>query len=395
MVDENTDFEPNLFTASMNFVDSLFNEEDNSNALSQDTKSSKGSAIQKSKKNKTKELNLKNNNLNEKKNSSKANFKPKNKCLMIKTTGKKKLITTNNSNNKLLVKEKTTKSNASNTSNFYTQSTPNIEYALNSDRNHYSMADINVNSSAYDLYKANKQSYRDKRLYTERVKLLQNHINALKKQEEQLNKKAEINREREKKNDKRKQEKENLKQALLSLEIDKRNELEEKKKNILEQKMKNNLGLKESLERNHKKKMQNYQKAYNDKKKVETERIENKNKKEANNHMLFIKLKNEREKNKESYIRKKNENKNRLNTSYKLELRNNVDETKRLKNEISRLELMEIKYIEHLNKTRDSIENNNKNNSSQKRLANSAKRRYCDKNKKTFNKNQSATKINK
>ena len=146
---------------------------------------------------------------------------------------------------------------------------------------------------------------------------------------------------------------------------------------------------------NNKKKMQNYQKAYNDKKKVETERIENKNKKEANNHMLFIKLKNEREKNKESYIRKKNENKNRLNTSYKLELRNNVDETKRLKNEISRLELMEIKYIEHLNKTRDSIENNNKNNSSQKRLANSAKIRYCDKNKKTFNKNQSATKINK
>ena len=381
MGDENSDFEPYLYTTTLNFVDSLFNEEDNSNIIKKDNKPSKDPVMQKSKQNKANELNLKTNNLKENKTNSKTNFNSKKKPLIFRTTVKKKLKTLNNSNNKFLTKEKTTKSNASNASNYFTQSTANINHTFKTERTHYSTAssaNINLNSSAYEIYKAKKDSYREKKLYEERVKLMQNHIKALKKQEEELNKKAEIDKEKEKNKDKRKQEKETLRQALLSLEIDKRNELEEKKKNIMQQKIKNNLGLKESQERFHRAKMQNYQKAIDDKKKVEVERKENKHKKEESNHMLFMKMKGEREKTKENFIKKRNENKDRLNTSYKIEYKNNVDETQKLKNELTKLELMEEKCLENLKKTKDCIKKNNKNNSILKRTSNSVKKRSLE-----------------
>ena len=381
MGDENSDFEPYLYTTTLNFVDSLFNEEDNSNIIKKDNKPSKGPVIPKSKQNKPNELNLQTNNLKENKTNSKTKFNSKKKPLIFRTTGKKQLKTLNNSNNKFLTKEKTTKSNASNASNYFTQSTANINHTFKTERTHYSTAssaNINLNSSAYEIYKAKKDSYREKKLYEERVKLMQNHIKALKKQEEELNKKEEIDKEKEKNKDKRKQEKETLRQALLSLEIDKRNELEEKKKNIMQQKIKNNLGLKESQERYHRAKMKNYQKAIDDKKKVEIERKENKHKKEESNHMLFMKMKGEREKTKENFIKKRNENKNRLNTSYKIEYKNNVDETQKLKNELTKLELMEEQCLENLKKTKDSIKKNNKNNSILKRISNSVKKRSLE-----------------
>ena len=384
MGDDNCDFEPYLYTTTLNFVDSLFNEEDNSNLIKKDNKPSKGPIIQKSKQNKTKELNLKPNILKENKTNSKTNFSAKKKPLIFRTTGKRQLKTLNNSNSKFLTKDKTTKSNASNASNvsnYFTQSTANINHTFKTERTHYSTAssaNINLNSSSYEIYRAKKESYREKKLYEERVKLMQNHIKALKKQEEELNKKAEIDREKEKNKDKRKQEKETLRQALLSMEIDKRNELEEKKKNIMQQKMKNNLGLKESQERYHRAKMQNYKKAIDDKKKVEVERKENKHKKEESNHMLFMKMKGEREKTKENFIKKKNDHKNRLNTSYKIEFKNNVDETQKLKNELTKLELMEEKCLENLKKTMECIKKNNKNNSILKRISNSVKKRSLE-----------------
>ena len=190
---------------------------------------------------------------------------------------------------------------------------------------------------------------------------MRNHINALKKQEEELNRKIVLNKEKERNKNIRKKEKENLKQALLSVEIDKRNEMEEKKRNIMEKKMKNNLGLKESHERNQNEKIKNYKRAYKIRKKVEEERNENNHKKEENNHLQIIKIKNEREKNREKIIRKKNEKLNKLNNSYKKSYQNNKDETIKLKKELSKLELMEEKCLENLKKTKDYIKKNNEN----------------------------------
>ena len=86
MGDENSDFEPYLYTTTLNFVDSLFNEEDNSNIIKKDNKPSKGPVIPKSKQNKPNELNLQTNNLKENKTNSKTKFNSKKKPLIFRTT---------------------------------------------------------------------------------------------------------------------------------------------------------------------------------------------------------------------------------------------------------------------------------------------------------------------
>ena len=99
----------------------------------------------------------------------------------FKSNNKKDSLNQNKDNsNKCLFTEHTTKSTISN--------------YLNNDNDQYYTYNDNTNTSAYEIYKAKQDSLREKQLYEERVIMLKNHINALKKQEEELNKKAEINR---------------------------------------------------------------------------------------------------------------------------------------------------------------------------------------------------------
>ena len=351
---ENKNNDPNLNNITINFVDSLFNQKDNLYTFTKDNILSQNKILKiNPKKNNTNDNILKPKDLN----NSKNKFISKKKNLSIQATGKKKNINSNKNffKNKFLIKEKTTKSNVS--QYYYPKTARQTENSLNND----STINSYGNSSTFEIYKAKKESLKERKIYEERVKVLRNHINALKKQEEELNRKIVLNKEKERNKNIRKKEKENLKQALLSVEIDKRNEMEEKKRNIMEKKMKNNLGLKESHERNQNEKIKNYKRAYKIRKKVEEERNENNHKKEENNHLQIIKIKNEREKNREKIIRKKNEKLNKLNNSYKKSYQNNKDETIKLKKELSKLELMEEKCLENLKKTKDYIKKNNEN----------------------------------
>ena len=58
-------------------------------------------------------------------------------------------------------------------------------------------------------------------------------------------------------------------------------------------------------------------------------------------------------------MEKKYENINKLNNSYKKSYEKNIDETKRLKNELSKLELVEEQCLENLKKTQEFIKKNN------------------------------------
>ncbi len=345
--------DPNLNNITINFVDSLFNQKDNLYKFTKDNILSQNKILKiNPKKNKTNENILKPKDLKD--NNPKNKFHSKKKNLTIQTTGKK--INSNKIflKNKFLIKEKTTKSNVSQN---YPKTARQTENSLNND----STINSYGNSSNYEIYKIKKESLKERKIYEDRVKVLRNHINALKKQEEEFNRKIELNKEKERNKNIRKKEKENLKQALLSMEIDKRNEMQEKKKNIMEKKLKINLGLKESHERNQNEKIKNYKRAYKARKKVEEERKEINHKKEENNHLQIIKIKNQREKTREKIIRKKNENLNRLNNSYIKSYQNNKDETIKLKKELSKLELMEEKCLENLKKTKDYIKKNNEN----------------------------------
>ena len=149
---------------------------------------------------------------NQKSKQNKSISQPKNKIVNIhpfpQTTVKKRnmKIKTNDINNQNLFQHEFTKS-----SNL-TKSAKEIN---NPKKNKKLNHTININSSTDDIFKAKQDSTKEKKLYEEKVKILRNHINALKLIEIELNKQAEQAKEREINKKKIKQEKENLKKILL------------------------------------------------------------------------------------------------------------------------------------------------------------------------------------
>ena len=358
---------------SLNFVDSNLNEDIEKQKLTSEKKNFYSKFIKtknKSLKGKTNDYNkkLKQNNKNIEHNLSKEDISTKLKDSNFKTNDKKN--SEKNNENDLSYKKilYTERSKYSTASNFYPKSTLHTEdnssgntkksfYILN---NNY---DINI-SSTYEKYRAKQESLKERKLCEEKVKILAKHVNVLKKQEQELYKKIQINKEKEKNLNIKKKEKENRKRALLSAEIDKRNAFEKKRYTTMMQKLKTNIGLRKSQEKIINEKFNNYKKAIINKKKSEEKRIENNNKKEKDYHIRIEKIKNEREKNRKKNLRKKNENINKLNNSYKISYQNNLNETKKLKDEIFKLELMEEKCMEDLKKTQEYIKMINDENNS-------------------------------
>ena len=386
MEDKISDEDQSLQKITNNFIDSQFKDKQKKKLISEVKIPSKRYIIKK-------RVN-KNNSKNacQKMMVNPKSFSTKNnKSLAFQASRKKKFKLNNkkdslnqnkdNSNKCLFTEHTTTKSTIS---NYMNRSKKPIYRDVNDQYYTYN------NTSTYEIYKAKQDSLREKQIYEEKLLLLKNHINALKKQEKQLNKKAEINREKEINKNKKKKEKELIKQAQLSCEIDKRNELEAKKRYIIEQKFNNTKGLKESQKRKLNEKIKSYKEAYIERQKVEEERIENSIKKEENYHMLVQKIKKERERIREINKQKRKDNTNNMSISYIMKYQNNMNETKKLKNELLKLESMEEKYIENLKRTKESIKNNyddkirnnnfqkikinNFDNKSKKRLANSAKK---------------------
>ena len=355
----------NLNNIAVNFVESLFNfESDDIDNTSLPKKGHNNSMHEIKKTNKkTKSLEKKPKlNQNNIKNSQKKNgskITPSYPQTSAKSLKKNSNNNINDLDRKILFTEQNTKTD------YLTKSVRQIKKQPTKDKKIDFKTEgnkLNKTSSTTEIYKAKLDSIKEKKLYEERVKILRNHINLLKKQEIELNKKMEQAREKEKGKNKIKKEKYDNKKFLLSAEIDKRKALEEKKKIISETKKQNVINLKESQERNKNEKINNYKQAYNDRKKAEEIRIEKNNIVEQKNHIQIEKIKNEREKNKERNIQKKYDNKNKMSKTYKKSYEENMNETQKLKDELSKLESMEDHYLQNIQKTQEYIKQNNDEN---------------------------------
>ena len=152
-----------------------------------------------------------------------------------------------------------------------------------------------------------------------------------------------------------KKEKETRQQALLSIEIHRRNDMEQKRKTIAEKKIKEVKGLKVSQGRIKNDKIKEYKKAIIQKRKLIEIKNNNNNKTTQFNKAQIDKIKNEREKNKKILDKKRKNQINKINNSYKLTYQINLNETEKLKNELIKLEKVEEQYLEKLDYSRDSI----------------------------------------
>ena len=206
-----------------------------------------------------------------------------------------------------------------------------------------------------EKYKAKQQSEKEKKLYQEKVRLLENRIIALKSQEDDMNKKIQSNKIRQKYLDKKKKEKNDFKQTLLSYDIDKRNELDEKRKAIKEQKNQLNKDLQESIQKNKLSKMRNYQKLQKEKKMALTIIDKNNHNFEKYGKNNVVKIKKQREKIKQNEIKRHRKLGKSMDNFYLESCEDNKHETDKLKDKVKKLEQLELKYINSINKSRQGM----------------------------------------
>ena len=271
-----------------------------------------------------------------------------------------------NKNKRLILTEQTTKSSITN--NYFPQKEqnkiseikPKIHNNIKINKNKFT-SDLNQTystSERYSIFKAQQESAREKKFYEEKIRLIHNHIEALKKQQSYLSKKAQKEKEEERYKNKIKKEKQNIKQALLAAEIDKRNEIESKRKSIVQQKIKEKKEMMDSKVRKKNYKLNEYKKAYIQKKEMEKIIIEDNNKNNKVHKLLIDKIKLEREKNRNKLIKEQKNYIDKINNSYRLSHHNNLIETKKLKNELIKLEKVEKQYLQKMKYTQYNLRNN-------------------------------------
>ena len=215
------------------------------------------------------------------------------------------------------------------------------------------------NSSVNEKFIAKQESEKEKKLYQQKVKLLENRILALKKQEEEMRRKQHCNEIRQNYINKKKQEKYDFKQKLLSHDIDKRNALEEKRKAIQEQKNQLNNELKESMQKTKTTKMKNYKHMQKEKKIGLTIINENNQNFEKYGKNNVNKIKKEREDFKKNELKKQKNHGKSMDNYYLESCEDNKHETDKLRDKIRKLEELEVEYINNINETRRGIVRNN------------------------------------
>ena len=291
---------------------------------------------------------------------SKANIKTTKKTTTVDKSSTTKKNIPNNYNNSY--KQKKLMSNTS-AKNISTNDKNNPSKDLKIKKTKSNVRNMNRDKKAYSItnenFKAKIESDKEKKLYQEKVRLLENRILALKNHEDNIHRRMHFNDVKQTYLNKRRKEKNDMKQALLSHDIDKRNELDLKRKTIQEQRKNLNKHLKESMDKSKTTKIKDYENMQKEKKLALTIINENNNKMEEYGRENVNKIKKEREniKNNENK-RQKNLEKNADNF-YLETLEDNKAETNKLKEKLKKLEKLELKYMNSLNKTRQGLLRNN------------------------------------
>ena len=202
-------------------------------------------------------------------------------------------------------------------------------------------------------FKAKLASEKERKECEEKIRILKNHISAMKRQQENMNKKMLLYKNKENMLNNAKKFKEKSKRDIYEYKIIKRAELEQKKKNIEKAREEIEKGVKESkyktkLEKSHKYKQ--YQKELKDLNKLN----------ESNNSKKIIeqiqKIKAIRDNNKNNIINRRkflNRNYNDINEK---KYESNIEKTKLLKEEIKQLLDEEDECLANLNKTKNQYD---------------------------------------
>ena len=200
-----------------------------------------------------------------------------------------------------------------------------------------------------ETLRAKLESEKEKKECEEKIKLMRNHISAMKRQQEDMNKKLIFLKNKENNINKAKKQKENTKKALYESIINKRTELEMKRKNIVKQREAMNKGIKESSQKTKMDKINKY-KQYQKEREEATKESQNNQVKSIHNQIKRIKAIRENNKN-IGLNRKKMLNKN-YNDDNEKKYEDNVESTKLLKEQIKQLQSEEEAIMSKLNQTK-------------------------------------------
>ncbi len=206
-----------------------------------------------------------------------------------------------------------------------------------------------------DKYKAKLRSYREKKEYQEKVRLMKNHILAMKKQQEDMDKKIKFLKHKEENIINVKKDRENTKKAILEYNNNKKDEIEQKRKNIEKQREIMNKGIKESNLKIKMDKINNYKQLQKERQEVNDKIHDNKEKRSSKIKNQIEKIKMLRENNKNLSLKRKkilNENYNDLNEK---KYEDNLEETKLLKLQIKQLQTEEDEFLNKLNRTKERL----------------------------------------
>ena len=211
------------------------------------------------------------------------------------------------------------------------------------------------NTEISEQYRAKLESDKEKKEYEERIKLMKNHISAMKRQEEDMNKKIKFLKHKEENINNVKKEKAIAKRAIMEYNINKKTELEQKRKYIEKQREIMNKGIKESNEKAKMDKINKYKKLQKERQEV-NDKLNDINQNKNNDIKNKIeKIKALREYNKNiPMIRKKILNKN-YNDMYEKKYEKNLERTELLKLEVKQLQNEEDILLTRLNKTRERL----------------------------------------
>ena len=213
--------------------------------------------------------------------------------------------------------------------------------------------DLSSEENYGEKFKAKLESEKERKECEEKIRILKNHISAMKRQQDNMNKKMLIFKNKENMINSAKKMKEKSKMNIYEYKIIKRAELEKKRKNIIKQRQEMNKGVKEAMEKTKLEKSNKY-KLYQKKRKELSKEKENNDAKKIIEQIEKIKAIREINKN-VSFNRRRilNQNYNDVNAK---KYENNIQKTKLLKEQIKQLLEEEGECLENLNKTKSKFD---------------------------------------
>ena len=217
----------------------------------------------------------------------------------------------------------------------------------------YKRQNLKLKNQIQESMKLNKNLEKEKQFYKEKFQMLKNRVSTLKKQETNLKVKIIREKQVEKNLLKIKKNKEELKQQLLSIDIDKRIELEKKKIRIKNE----NKNLKKRIEQSKQliieKKINEYNKIKNESNILNFTITKNKLFHNIKQNEKIKNIQSKRGKFKIEEQKKQLSNRRNINEYYKRKIENDKIETQFLKTQCEELEKLEEKYIKLLIETQN------------------------------------------